>query len=155
MRLAKEWPAGPLVLGHDAQVAQFVQQRVHTPWENGFGQCTAIGIIRFKKLVGGVVYNNYHPDIGDITVTFAFDDPRWASPAVMRSVCAYPFIQLGCNRVTAIVDRKNKRSRAFIEKAIGFKLEGCIRKGFGKTDAMIYGLLRHECRWLEDHKKNG
>ena len=151
MRLAKEWPAGPLVFGHDKEIAEFVQQRVHTPWENGFGQCTTIGIIRFRRLLGGVVYNNYHPDIGDITVTFAFDDPRWATPSIMRSVCAYPFDQLKCQRVTAIVNRKNKRSRLFIEKGIGFKLEGCIRKGFGKDDAMIYGLLRHECRWLKDH----
>jgi RimJ/RimL family protein N-acetyltransferase len=148
MRLAKQWPDGPLVFGRDKEIAEFVRQR--TPNTTGFGECSTIGVIRFGRLLGGVVYNNYRPNIGDVTVNFAFDDPRWATPSVMGSVCAYPFIQLGCKRVTALVRRKNKRSREFIEKAIGFKLEGCARKGFGDDDAMLYGLLRHECRWLKE-----
>ncbi len=155
MRLAKPWPHGPLVFGHDKEIAEFVRQRTPQLDNTGFGDCVAIGVIRFKRLIGGVVYNNYHPQIGNVWVHFAFDDPRWATPSVMGSVCAYPFIQLGCKRVTAIVKRKNKRSRTFIEKGIGFRLEGCIRKGFGNDDAMIYGLLRHECRWLEENKNNG
>lgn len=148
MRLAKAWPHGPLVFNHDKQIAEFVKQRTPQLDHNGFGDCTTIGIVRFGKLLGGVVYNNYRPQIGDIMVHFAFDSPKWATREVLASVCYYPFVQLNCNRVTAIVKKKNKRSRRFIEQAIGFRLEGCIRKGFGNDDAMLYGLLRHECRWL-------
>lgn len=151
MRLAKAWPHGPLVFGHDKEIAEFVRRRTPQLDHNGFGDCTTIGVIRHGKLIGGVVYNTYRPQIGDVMVHFAFDSPMWATREVLASVCHYPFVQLGCQRVSAIVRRKNKRSRLFVEKAIGFRLEGTVRKGFGDDDAMIYGVLRRECRWLEEN----
>ncbi len=85
-----------------------------------------------------------------IEVSFAFDSPLWATNYVLGAVCRYPFDQLGCIRVTAICAKKNKRSRQMVER-IGFKLEGVARKAFGKDDACIYGLLRPECRFLEEN----
>ena len=119
-----------------------------------FGPCTAIGVIRENRLAGGVVYHDHQPNFRSIMVSFAFDTPKWATPSVLGSVCAYPFIQLDCNRVTALVARKNKRSRKMVE-GIGFKQEGCARRAFLSDDAIIYGLLRRECRWIEERKDNG
>jgi RimJ/RimL family protein N-acetyltransferase len=142
---------GPLVFGADKVVAEFVRRRV--PYARGsFDPCAAIGVIRGEKLVGGVVYYDYLPDFRSIEVAFAFDTPRWATPTVLRAVCKYPFDQLGCVRVTAIVAKKNKRSRQMVEH-IGFRLEGVARKGFLVEDACIYGLLRPECRWLKDNNE--
>src|SRR6185369_1058038 len=94
LRLAKQWPDGPLVFGRDAEISAFVDQRIDT-LRSGFGPCSTIGVVRFNKLLGGVVYHDFRPQYRDITVSFAFDDPRWATPSVMRSVCSYPFDQLG------------------------------------------------------------
>lgn len=148
MRLAKAWPEGPLVLGHDNDIAKFVAQRSKYML-GGFGLCTAIGVIRHNKLIGGVVYHEYKDAVKSIMVSFAFDHPSWITPSVLGSICAYPFIQIGANRVSALVAKKNKRSRKFVE-GIGFKLEGCARRAFLDDDAMLYGLLRRECRWIKD-----
>lgn len=148
MRLAKPWPEGPLVFGHDQEIAEFVQRRIKG-MQRPFGPCSAIGVIRNNKLVGGVVYTEYYPEYKTVTVSFAFDDPHWATREVLGSVCAFPFIQLDCNRANAMIARRNKRSRQFVE-FLGFKLEGCARKGFGPEDAMIYGMLKKECRWIKE-----
>ena len=71
----------------------------------------------------------------------------------MGFVCAYPFVQLDCQRATVIVRKKNKRSRKFVEW-LGFRQEGCCRRGFKDDDAIIYGLLREECRWIKEEEKN-
>jgi RimJ/RimL family protein N-acetyltransferase len=148
MRLAKVWPDGPLVLGKDKYIAEFVQRRIPN---SGFGDCSTIGIIRNNKLVGGFVFHDYQPAFKNISVSLAFDTPRALTPDVLRSALAYVFIQGGCVRLSALVARKNKRSRKLVE-GVGFKLEGCARKGYLKDDVMIYGLLRHEYehRWVKN-----
>jgi RimJ/RimL family protein N-acetyltransferase len=145
MRLAKVWPDGPLVLGRDKQIAEWVQRRIPN---SSFGdKPAAIGIIRKNALVGGIVFHDYQPAFQNISVSLAFDTPRAISNDVLCSVAAYVFKQQDCVRLNALVARKNKRSRKWVE-GVGFKLEGCARKGYGKDDLMIYGMLRHECRWL-------
>ncbi len=139
---------GPLVFGADAVIAEFVRQRI--PNSHGFGECTAIGIIRHEKLVAGVVFFDYSPQYKSIQFAGASDSAMWASKSVLRSLFSYPFVQLGCVRMTSMVAKKNKRSRKFTE-GIGLKLEGVARKGFLTDDACIYGILRHECRWLEEN----
>jgi hypothetical protein len=128
MRLAKVWPDGPLVLGKDAQIAEFVKRRIPN---SSFGDCATFGIIRQNKLVGGIVFHDYQPAFNNISVSLAFDTPKAISPDVLCSIAAYVFKQQECVRLNALV-----------------KLEGCARKGYGKDDLMIYGMLRHECRWL-------
>jgi RimJ/RimL family protein N-acetyltransferase len=144
MRLAKAWPDGPLVFGRDKQIAEYVQRRI--PGSH-FNDCTAIGIIRNNKLVGGIVFHDYQSGFKNITVSLAFDTPKAISPDVLCSIAAYVFKQLDCIRLNALVARKNKRSRKWVE-GVGFKLEGCARKGYLKDDLMIYGMLRNECRWM-------
>lgn len=143
---------GPLLFGADAAVTDFVGRRDPYPVDGDYGKCTTIGVIRDEQLIGGVVYFDWRPNIPSVHVAYAFDSPRWATPHVLRAVCRYPFEQLGCVRVTCIVGRRNKRSRRFVERGIGFKLEGLVRKGFGIDDACIYGLLKHECRWLKNEQ---
>ena len=145
MTPAKEWPDGPLVFGHDYAISKFVQQQSREAQD--FGPCATIGIVRNGQLLGGVVYHAFQPQSRTVTVSFAFSSPAWASKSVMCSICRYPFIQLECQRVNALVRKKNKRSRRFVEW-LGFKQEGCARRGFGDDDAIIYGMLRQECRWL-------
>ena len=143
---------GALVYGADEIVAEFVRRRIKNCEAGAFGQYPlfkCIGVIRNEQLIGGVVYHNYQKSVPSVTVSFAFDTPRWATPTVLKAVCRYPFNQLGVIRVQSMVAKKNKRSRRMTE-GIGFKLEGVARKGFGYDDCCIYGLLRHECRFLED-----
>jgi RimJ/RimL family protein N-acetyltransferase len=55
---------------------------------------------------------------------------------------------LEVKRVTAVTGRKNKKARKALE-VMGFVLEGNMERGLdGFENALIYGLLRENCRWI-------
>lgn len=140
---------GSILFGADDVVIPYVQSRI-PHMDDGFGPCVALGVVRRGILVGGVVYHGYRPADGDVMVSIAFERPDWCLPQTMRALFAYPFNELNCGRMTAVVARKNKRSRKLVE-GLGFKLEGVARKAFGRRDdAMLYGLLKSECRFLRN-----
>lgn len=140
---------GSVLFGADEMVADYVagQLGAHTRFAGGY---TALGVIRRGRFCGGVVYHNFCrlPHGNMIEVSFAFDDPLWALPATLQTVCIYPFVNLDCNRVTALVARSNKRSRQVVEK-VGFSREGSHPRGMdGRETAISYGLLREDCIWI-------
>lgn len=139
-----------LVLGKDAEVCAWVRRLMPTP-ADGLKDGASIGIEDRGRLIAGAVFTDYRvlPYGKDIQITFASVSPRWATRGNIRAIMSYPFIQLGCTRLTTITGRKNKRARKFIE-GIGFHLEGVVRKAYdGYQDAIVYGQLRGECKWLD------
>lgn len=141
---------GSLLYGATELVTQFVLSMVEGS-SVAPGSYQAIGVVRDGKLCGGVVYYNYDPTNGNICVHIASDNPRWFFPQTARGLFAYPFIDLDCIRITALIARSNKRCRDFT-KGLGFQEEGCHRMGFLKReDLMSYGLLRTkaaERKWI-------
>jgi RimJ/RimL family protein N-acetyltransferase len=134
---------GSVLFGADEVVAEFVKQRVSN---TSFSQFTALGVVRNNRLVAGVVYHRFRQI--DIEVVIAADTANWCFPATMRTLFAYPFGQLGVQRISAVVGRKNKMSRKLV-KGLGFKEEGCCRKALDNgEDAFIYGILREECKFI-------
>lgn len=144
---------GSVLFGAEDVVVPFVQSRI--PYmSDGFGSCAALGVVRRGALIGGAVYHQYRPTDGDIMVSIAFDRPDWSFPSTLRTLFWFPFDQLGCQRMTAIIARENKKARAFI-KGLGFTEEGTCRRAIArKHDAMVYGLLREDCRFLRHAKVN-
>ena len=63
----------------------------------------------------------------------------------------YCFIQLKCDRITAMCFNGYKRNERLL-KGSGFVKEGRIRKVMkvnGKfVDGAIYGMLKEECKWV-------
>lgn len=140
-----------ILTGHRDAVAAWVASRIkdlYTPPTRDF---EAIGVTRDGKLVGGVVYSNYHeiaPGQHDIMLTSA-GDPGWLTRGAIKVLIGYPFDQLACIRLTSIISKANRPARAMNER-LGFKLEGKIRhgRGIGK-DCLVYGLLRQDAeRWI-------
>ena len=111
-----------------------------------FGQCAAIGIEQDSKLIAGVVYHAYSGG-NDIQMSVAADSKRWLSRDVLRALFAYPFVQVRCDRVTALTMKSNRSTRKFL-LGIGFDEEGNIRRGFRTDDCIVYGMLREECKWI-------
>jgi RimJ/RimL family protein N-acetyltransferase len=133
------------VYGRDKEVIKFVSERVD---ENEFGSAIGIGQYKDGKIIAGVVYNQYN---GPSICMHVAAEPgsRWMTRDFLFRAFAYPFIQLGCNRVTGLVRADNMEARRFDEH-LGFKQEGIIRKGADDgTDMILYGMLKEECRWLE------
>ncbi len=76
-------------------------------------------------------------------------DNFWSWREAMYRFFAYPFLQVGCTRVTGLVAANNQVARAFDEH-IGFVYEGTLRRGMPDgTDLTVYGMLRDECRWIK------
>lgn len=143
---------GSILVGADQLIAEMVAGRLPHMTARSFGPCTALGVVRNGELVGGVVYHGYV--VHDVQVSIAFDRPGWALPGTLRALFSYPFNQLGCRRMTAIVGRKNKRSRKLV-LGLGFRLEGVHIKGLdGVQDAFSFGLLKENCKWIKD-RSNG
>ena len=96
----------------------------------------------------GVVISNFRDH--DCEISCATETSAAWRDHVMRAVFTYVFKQLGCVRCTCIVRKNNKRCRDFLD-GLGFVLEGNLRKAYdGVKDALIYGLLAEECRYIVD-----
>jgi RimJ/RimL family protein N-acetyltransferase len=109
---------------------------------------TSIGVVHRDKIVAAAVFNNFRWP--NIEITFVTTSPRWASPGAVRSIMKYPFKQLGCRRLTAIIEATNQPARAFLCR-LGFKLEGIHRDVFPSGAAETYGLLLKDAqRWVAE-----
>lgn len=78
----------------------------------------------------------------------------WSRPGgVSRrllGICArYVFRQLGCDRLTIKV-RADNAAMLSLAPRLGFVHEGTMRAAHHGLDVWIFGMLRHECRWLRD-----
>jgi RimJ/RimL family protein N-acetyltransferase len=99
-----------------------------------------------NEFVAGVVVSNFRGT--DCEISTATETPLAWRPNVCKAIFQYIFVQLGCVRCTSITTKSNKKARGFLE-ALGFVLEGNVRLGYdGRKDALIYGLLKGECRFL-------
>ena len=134
------------IIGYDLAVGAWIAKQLDEKLEK-FYPFTAIGFARDGELTGGVLYNNYHGH--DIQITSAATDSRWLSKNNLRTIYNYPYNQLGCVRTTAVTGRSNKRARTVLEK-LGYRHEGTLRLGLdGKQTALIYGMLKDECKWIK------
>lgn len=129
-----------LVYGRDLEVAEVVCSMLGCNISPPF---VSIGVERKGEIVGGVVFNHFNRV--DIEMTIA--SKVGLSPDFCRVLADYIFGQSKCARVTISVRAKDAKTIKLAEK-FGFKREGLKRKGFGYDDAVIFGLLPEECRWL-------
>lgn len=110
-----------------------------------YGPCHTLGFARNGALVGAVIYYNQHGY--DMELGIHTTSPKWCSKRTLSWLFAYPFLQMGCNRVTAKVDASDEKVRNFVER-LGFVYEGTSRRAIPTGDSAVYGLLKEECRWL-------
>lgn len=134
-----------LLYAHDREMARWAGDRLGI---SDFGPCRAIGVIRRGELAAVAVFHCYrHPNI---EISFVTCDRHWATPQTVRGILRYPFVQLGCKRLTAITERKNQPTVAFLYR-LGFRLEGTHPDVFESGDALTFGLLRKDAeRWLTE-----
>ena len=139
-----------LLYGHQGIAAWAGKQLGIQDW----GPCQSIGVLARGKLVAAAVFHCYrHPNI---EISFVTIDRRWATPQTVRGIMRYPFIQLGCTRLTAITSDKNHPTREFLCR-LGFVQEGFHPDTFESGDAAVsYGLLRAQAaRWLTEDRDAG
>lgn len=118
-------------------------RRVTEDWSRSSVVARVSGLLPVAVLV----YNHY--DKPDIWMHVAAEPGRiWCTPDFLAHIFGYPFIQLDCGRVTALVARPDTRLRKLVLH-LGFVEEGVLREALPTGDALIaYGMLRRECRWI-------
>lgn len=141
-----------LICQPKAMIANFVCDMMGEPCQN-WGNYSAIGLVEDGELIAGVVYNHFnHPSI--CMHVGAVDGKRWATREFLFAVFDYPFNQLECSRVTALVPKKNIKARKF-DKHLGFRFEGRMRKALSDGDDIVfYGMMKENCKWIK-RSENG
>lgn len=110
------------------------------------GECRAIGAVLDGRLIAGAVFNNYAGFMVDIHI--ATTDKKWCNRRVLKAVFEMAFNHLNCMRVNMMCGKNNKAMRKLALR-LGFKQEGTHKMAhLGTTDAISYGLLKQNTRWL-------
>jgi RimJ/RimL family protein N-acetyltransferase len=125
-------------------VLAFVRQ--HMPFQAVEGM-QAIGMKRGGKMKVGVIYEGFTSHNVWMHVA-AVPGARWATREFLRAAFAYPFVQLGVQKVRGYVEARNAAARRFDER-LGFRpeavLEGAAEDG---GDVILYVMDRSECRYV-------
>ena len=144
--------AALILVGERERVRDFVCSRIRdcavTDRYEALGAVDQDGTI-----IGGFVFYDWRraPGGGDIMLAAAGSGP-WVTRGNLRAWFSYPFVQLGCNRMSSVVAKSNRLSRDMTER-LGFRREGCVRGSFGPgRDGILYGLLAQECNFIKDIK---
>jgi RimJ/RimL family protein N-acetyltransferase len=73
---------------------------------------------------------------------------NWLTRDMLWNCFHYPFVQLGCKRVTGWIEADNVRSRRFAERT-GWTNEARLEKaGRDGVDVIIYRMFREDCRYV-------
>lgn len=126
------------------KVWQFVNSLAGAPRREGM---QGIGLERDGRLIAGVMYEGF---TGHNIWMHVAAEPggQWLNRKYLKTCFAYPFLQLGCKRVSGWVEASNEQARRFDEH-LGFKkeavLQGAARDG---GDVFAYVMWRDECRFL-------
>jgi RimJ/RimL family protein N-acetyltransferase len=127
------------VYGQDKIVADFVASRIPECRERGFGTCKAIGIVDGEtgKLLGGLVYRNWHPEFGTIEISgAAVPGTNWFSRRTIQVMHDYPFDQCGCQMVIMTTLADNYIVQRILA-AIGYDFHYMKRLGGRDCDGVV------------------
>ena len=119
-----------LVFGQDEAIAAWVAQRIPHMHGEGFGPCTAIGVVCASGKGAGIVYHDYQARYGNIQLSMAADSPLWATKGTIKALLHYPFKQLRVWMVWTITPVENERALK-VNQHIGFKRKPLVPHVFG------------------------
>lgn len=132
-----------LVPNASQKVVQMITQKVGV---TALSNSTAFGFYEEGELIGGVAFYEYR--MQDIVFSGYMDKGGSFTKQMFRKLYYYPFIQLGCHRVTAYTEVDNREANLFLRR-MGFTKEGRIREvSDSLKDINVYGMLKRECKWI-------
>lgn len=100
-----------LLYGQSREIGDWTARHI-LGCERGWDEFQAVGVLDHRGMVvAGVVFHNWSPEAEVIEVSAAATDPRWARPAILTELFAYPFDLMGCRMVVARISEDNTRAR--------------------------------------------
>lgn len=116
------------------------------PYVETWGQFTAIGLERDGEPIAATIYHDY--TYSNILMSFAaIPGKRWLTREYLRAIFRYPFVQLGCRRVTGVIASRNSDSLRFAHK-LGARVDGVLKHALPDDDLVVMGILKEDCRWI-------
>lgn len=117
------------------------------------GKHITFGFSLCGKLIGGIIFHDYRPDI-EIWWTIYTTDKRWCNRRLLKFLFSMAFNYLKCRRISLSVSQENQNCINLVKK-LGFKQEGLLRNYRDDgTDGCIFGMLKSECKWIKQEKKH-
>lgn len=106
------------------------------------------GLILLKgpEIIAAVVYENYNK--ANIFMHVAAKPGRkWLNRHFLHEGFKFPFVTLGCARITGWVEASNVDAQRFNEH-LGFVKEAVLERAApDKGDVIIYRMFREDCRY--------
>lgn len=133
-------------------MCQWVEKGIYG-FTNGYdGTSKAIGYVIDDQLVAAVIYSNFASrqdgSFFNLEMGIFSIDKRWCNRHYLNAVFAFPFIQLGLERVQTVCSSEDEGVIMF-NKRLGFVQEGVHRKGWiTGCDSISFSMLKGECKWL-------
>ena len=97
-----------------------------------------------KKPLAAFVFNDFTG--ANIELTAVSERGRLGLE-IKRYIARYVFIQNGCRRLTVRTKKRNKRVLK-LAPLLGFKYEGVQKHFYADDDAVVFGMLKEDCRFL-------
>lgn len=107
----------------------------------------AIGLEKDGELIAGAVYEGFNGH--NVWVHLAgIPGRRWMTRQFLHAGFAYPFIQLGCSRISGYVEAWNTDARK-LDEHFGYKQEAVLRGAASDGgDVILYVMRREDCRYV-------
>ncbi|CAB4134794.1 hypothetical protein UFOVP275_16 [uncultured Caudovirales phage] len=133
-----------LIYGREEELLPWAQDRIGVKFRK---DAYTIGLSKGGKLAAVVVYDSFS-DI-DCNMHISSDGTRaWLNKSLLLAAFAYPFTQMGYQRVTGLVPADNEAALKFDEN-LGFVREGYHPKAaHNGGDIISLGLLKENCRFI-------
>ena len=115
---------------------------------------TSIGHVG-TQLNAGVIYVEYTGSSVQMIAARFTKQPL--SRGFFRAIFDYPFNNLGCKKVLALVRSRNDRALR-LDLHLGFRVEAVITDWYPGDDQVILAMTKDQCRWLvatDGHLRNG
>ena len=136
-----------ILLGQDVYLSRWVAQKAGHARDD-FGPSVAIGKCDADgHVLGAFVFHEYCPQYRSIQMSFAGSN-GWLTRGFLRFAWAYPFLQLGVNRVYGCVAARNPVAQQTAQR-MGATFEARLKEGLGDDDLLIFRVLRSECPWIK------
>jgi RimJ/RimL family protein N-acetyltransferase len=110
-----------------------------SPPSQAFGYLTDDG-----QAIAGIVINDYTGSNCELTIVA---ERGRITRGVLRHIASHVFHKLGCRRAT-IRTRKSNKELLRIVPRFGFVFESVAKHYYPDSDAVVFRMLRRDCKWI-------
>lgn len=134
-----------ILINHDEDIANFVVSHMtRSDKKIDTDQYRATGIIdNDGNLVAGVVYRDYHPEYGKITMHCYSTQKNWLTKNIIMFLLGYPFLSCNCRIILLPVSSKNTSLCEQLYR-FGFKANFVKDAYADGEDEIVFTLKKHD-----------